>query len=139
MTTLRDIPAIQAESERLAREFLGSADAAFRAAGWDTDTIHGGEDYTEDALRLFAAAHLDLLTDLTRPASRDAVARLVAAKVPGLQAWEVIAGCSVYGPSMDVVMNWCGVPIGTRPTADNFDPATALSLIAIAVLGDSDV
>lgn len=81
MSDLRTLPAIRAEAERLARDFLGAADVAFRAAGWDTDLIHGGEDYAEDALRLFAAAHLDLLCDLTRPASRDAVARLVAEKV----------------------------------------------------------
>ena len=65
---LREIPAVRELAERQAREF-----AAALGAHRDPDISS-----TYDVLR---ATHLALLCDLTRPASRDAVARLVAESV----------------------------------------------------------
>ena len=65
---LREIPAVRELAERQASECA----EAIR-------THHGlMSDHTEAAM---FAAHVDLLCDLTRPASRDAVARLVAESV----------------------------------------------------------
>ncbi len=133
MTPLRNIPAIRKAAEEQARDFLASADVAFRAAGWDTEMIHGGEDYADDALRLFADAFLNLLCDLTRPASRDAVARLVAERVPGLQAWEVVAGCECGGGRLQMVLRYCGMPMLDRWEPDP-TPVEALTPIATHVL-----
>ena len=67
MTTLRDIPAIRKLAEEQAAEMISTA---FRVAK-----------RFEIASADLVAVHLDLLCDLTRPASRDAVARLVAERV----------------------------------------------------------
>lgn len=78
MTDLRDIPAIRKLAEERARDIWTANVKYFQAAGWDI-TIDPGEAPTGFGLTI--EAQIDLLSDLSRPDSRDAVARLVAAKV----------------------------------------------------------
>lgn len=75
-----------------------------------------------------------LLSDLSRPASRDAVARLVAEAAPNLRSWEVTAGCDHGGGRLNMVRRTCGLPELGRWEPDP-PPAEALALIALAVLG----
>ena len=71
MTPLRNIPAIRKLAEEQAREQL-AAERAFVARETSYAYVVSKED---EWVRV--EARLDLLCDLTRPASRDAVARLV--------------------------------------------------------------
>ena len=73
------------------------------------------------------------MTDLSRADSRDAVARLVAEKVPNLQAWEVTAGCESGGGRLNMVLRACGMPEVDRWEPDP-TPVDALRLIASKVL-----
>jgi len=116
--TLRDLPSVREEAEKRAN------DIHLRLFGRPTD----GE-----RLAQWREAHLDLLTDLSRADSRDAVARLVAEKVPNLQAWEVTAGCESGGGRLNMVLRACGMPEVDRWEPDP-TPVDALRLIASKVL-----
>lgn len=74
MADLRDLPVVRAEAERMVSERYALAHALTLMHG----TIPGG--YVRDR-SIDVAAELALLTNLTRPASRDAVARMVAEEV----------------------------------------------------------
>lgn len=73
MIDLRNIPAIRAEAEHQAEERQDALARRSYLCAW--------RDMPRSSRDIRIAAHLDLLCDLTRPASRDAVARLVAAKL----------------------------------------------------------
>lgn len=104
---LRDIPAVRALAEREARAFYDalpplSPQRTPRAVrrmstttepGWETvgSETTTWEEQSEEWRNAIIAAYLALLTDLSRPASRDAVARLVAEAV-GLE-------CGATAPS----------------------------------------
>ena len=73
MIDLRDLPAIRAEAEHQAEERQDALARRSYLCAW--------RDMPRSSRDIRIAAHLDLLCDLTHPASRDAVARLVAARV----------------------------------------------------------
>lgn len=86
---LRDIPAIRALAYEMLRD-QWIANYARLSANPDYLALPTHEEAPEEAVELLIEAQLDLLTDLTRPASRDAVARLVAEAV-----W---LGCGATAP-----------------------------------------
>ena len=74
-------------------------------------------------------AHLSLLSDLDRPESRDALARLVAS-AEGLDVWEVHA---LLEGEADYEWTW---PASEWPEeARTMPPREALPIIALHVLG----
>ena len=115
---LRDLPAIRAEAERVASALLEAVH------------LHHGlmSDHTEGCV---VEAHLDLLCDLTRPASRDAVARLVA-KRSGWDIGTLITDLESGQPS--TLARLCQKAKIPNPGLI-LGPAKALRLIAIATLG----
>ncbi len=156
MADLRDIPAIRAEAERLAAEHHTALARVINRSDLDTQapTLPAWEHLSPSYREMRVEAHLDLLCDLSRPASRDAVARLVAAKVgmfchdtaplferhgadwkmvgPNGQAWWFVTGghpwLSLYGAT------------GWTIIADlSPDFQEAIRAIALHVLGASDV
>ena len=162
MSDLRTLPAIRAEAERLARETYEAQSKTLYAHGMGPSLLW--ELLPERMRTAYVGAHIDLLCDLSRPASMDAVARLVAAKVGlvcgatapefkrtvGGDGWLFRAGWGA--PEVEFVegvRKWTTFnPI--RPT-DFFlaasldgigtitDPADALRLIALHVLRSPDV
>lgn len=116
-----------------------------------TDAARGHRDWAEDdnERELCIRAHLSLLADLTRPASRDAVARLVAealglecgATAPTLRYDADFRGWVLVGSVDEVVFNDDGVIRSgagrtTRaPGVCEAGAAEALTLIALAVFG----
>ena len=79
MSDLRTLPAIRAEAERLACEVYEAQSKTLYAHGMGPSLLW--ELLPEQMRVAYVGAHLDLLCDLSRPASRDVVARLVAAKL----------------------------------------------------------
>ena len=78
MSDLRTLPVIRAEAERLANESWACCRVGLRRVFG----LHAAIEMPSREVRDAALeAHIDLLCDLSRPASMDAVARLVAAKV----------------------------------------------------------
>ena len=75
---LAALPALVALAEREARAIWTANVRHFRGAGWEI--VESPED-AGDGFALTVAGQVDLLADLERPASRDAVARLVAEAV----------------------------------------------------------
>lgn len=120
MADLRDLPAVRAEAERLANEFHA------RLFGRATDG---------QRLDAWREAHLDLLCDLTRPASRDAVARLVAAKL----GWLFGALVNDLESGRAATMAALFREVGVATTSTTTDPAEALRLIATHVLRSDNV
>lgn len=154
--TLRDIPAVRAEAERRARV---RRDAL--AGRWPSM-----EECPPPTWAVMAPAEreylidveLDLLADLTRPASRDAVARLVAERL-GIRCDSTAptfkrsdrAGMTSNDPTVGAFwVMWSDYSEAQWHDFDDWppgrrrfrlakigtitDPATALTLIAIAVL-----
>ena len=148
--TLRDLAPVRALAAERARDVHDAAVRAIKAR-------HFGS-YAQsliDALPpmwVDVDAHLDLLTDLTRPDSRDAVARLVAAKV-GIECWAT-APAFRFNEAMRM---WFlkdarehSLDVGFASTMEHTqrrdvrvpgisaitDPAEALRLIALAVLSE---
>ena len=74
-TTIHPFPELRALAEEEARAFASAWAGEFAAAWLAWDTLD--PDTREKRIR----THLSLLCDLSRPASRDAVARLVAARL----------------------------------------------------------
>lgn len=120
MKTLREIPAIRALAGRQTADLVDALHA------------HRGmlSDHTEGAL---VEAQLDLLWDLERPASRDAIARLIA-EVIGWDAFDVTKAVESSAEMLAGLYRVAGLPELPRwePVPP---PAEALRLIAIAVLG----
>lgn len=127
---LAALPALRKRAEEEAREAKDAWVAAIRAAG-GTRFLVEETIATRDMLGVEqeATAHLTLLADLSRPASRDAVVRLVAAKarikVYALHA--LLAGAIPYPPE------W-STDLCDRVAAAESE-AEALTLIAVSVLG----
>lgn len=136
MSDLRDIPAIRAEAERVARDYYLAQGG--HPLDWDS-WIDGVERQQR------TKAHLDLLADLTRPASMDAVARLVCAGT-GFSVGMLLTDLepqdySCYGQPHDGIERLSrsfGVtfPASSAPFTDTIE---ALRLIAIHVLGAANV
>ena len=103
--TLRDLPPVRALAEERAREHytmrMTIAGPAYGGIPWEQVS-----DYQRG---LSEAAHLALLADLSRPDSRDAIARLVAAKV-GI-------GCGATAPT------FCRMDRAAIRTSDPETPA----------------
>jgi len=98
-TTIHPFPELRATAESEARVLM----CAMHAPEWERRTRSAPRPMPEgwataDAatLRTLTEAHLTLLCDLTRPASRDAVCRLVAKRV-GWQAERVIGAIESSG------------------------------------------
>lgn len=71
---IRQLPAIRALAEERARSYWSAVQGIVpTAAPWEQTPDYGKE--------VQIGAHLAIITDLSRPDSRDAIARLVAAKV----------------------------------------------------------
>lgn len=147
---LRDIPAVRALAEREARalyervkEHMQLLAATLITPAWDA---------APGVRCLYTEAMLDLLCDLTRPASRDAVARLVAESVGlecGATAPAFWSDCAAQDHSCywldanSVGFNFCALPrdphdltrhVHIPALAGVTNPAEALALIADAVL-----
>ena len=131
MTTLRNIPAIRKAAEVEAR--VRQDALADRWPSMDNCPPPTWASMGRDEQEFLIDVEADLLADLTRPPSRDAVARLVAERVPGLQAWEVVAGCECGGGRLQMVLRYCGMPMLDRWEPDP-TPVEALSAIALHVL-----
>lgn len=141
LLALRDLPPVRALAEKQAREFLNALSGP--AVTWETMPD------TPESRRIkerHVETHLRLLTDLSRPASMDALARLVAAKV-GIE-------CGATAPELRQVT--VALPDGTESNGwallgapgEQYlffdrnvpgisaitDPAEALARVAIAVL-----
>jgi hypothetical protein len=101
--------------------------------------VHGT---TPDAvMRRTVAARLVLLSDLSRPASRDAVARLVAEKVDA-PVWDIVHAIEAGDyPKLEAFDELRRYVIGwhCRPEVFDFDtlanPAGRAAFLALAVLG----
>ena len=135
MTPLRNIPAIRKLAEEQAREHHEalSAEINHRDLATQAPTLPEWGIMSPSWREYRINAAVALLCDLTRPASRDAVARLVAERVPGLQAWEVVAGCECGGGRLQMVLRCCNMPMLDRWEPDPA-PVEALTLIALHVL-----
>ena len=147
---LRDLPALRRRAEELAREAHGAHVSAIWSALYDS---YGQA--LVDALPpmwVYEEAHLALICDLSRPASRDAVARLVAealglrayATAPTLRQHLYMRGARWELGDGDLRCVWHGVPtdhsshqnyIYAPDIAATGDAAEALTLIAVSVLG----
>jgi len=140
MSDLRTLPAIRAEAERLARETYEAQSKTLYAHGMGPSLLW---DLLPERMRTaYVGAHIDLLRDLSRPASMDAVARLVAARL-GVK-------CGAIAPPLSLlrrggVPTWClGGEDGWQWITNDLvpgicpvtitDPADALRLIALHVL-----
>lgn len=139
MGELRDVAAVRRLAEERAQ--------AFHRAVYKRPT--GGTRLDE-----WVEAQLDLLCDLARPESRDAVARLVAeavglecgATAPAFErvddpAWMLVVWKDGSCPSHYFVdeVTLMGHYTNVPGIDDVTDPVEALRLIALHVLGESDV
>lgn len=120
-TTIHPFPELRALAEEEARAYH---DACARIhpgyAAWDElpdyeatlttdDPDYEGARLVGNPRRIFVKAHLTLLCDLTRPASRDAVARLVAARVDWRPSTLIVAlDPGLFG--VDVLFTRAGLP-----------------------------
>lgn len=142
MGELRNVAAVRRLAEERAQAFHRAVFGRFADGSRKTQWVE---------------AQLDLLCDLARPESRDAVVRLVAEKVEldtsaGLMLrrsapyWILCAGPQVEdGEQWDGELDFGSTPSGDWPRRQIFalatvaDPAEALRIIALHVLGESDV
>ena len=110
-TTIHPFPELRALAEEEARAYATTSDG----------THH-------EAIELFARVRFTLmLCDLTRPASRDAVARLVATRV-GLDLAGVHQRLALPGFPLLRLYDYCGVPDTAQGNGEH-TPAEALALI----------
>ena len=133
MKTLRDIPAVRALAEKQARDIHNATVRVIR----ERYPNHYGQSLLDALPPMWADvdAQLDLLWDLERPASRDAIARLIA-EVIGWDAFDVTKAVESSAEMLAGLYRVAGLPELPRwePVPP---PAEALRLIAIAVLGGS--
>ena len=147
---IRQLPAIRALAEERARSYWSAVQGIVpTAAPWEQTPDYGKE--------VQIGAHLAIITDLSRPDSRDAIARLVAAKVGiecgatapefrqttgSLGGWVLNGGKGVRSVHEFVTraphpargnLPTRGVTLVPALLGVN-DPAEALRLIALAVL-----
>lgn len=129
---LAALPALRKLAEEEAHDYWASVRQIVpTAAPWEQTPAYGKD--------VQIRARLILLSDLTRPASRDAVARLVAPRLAG--------GCNIgwlieaiEGGSSDSLSSekWRHARRYAGVTADAPTPGGRCALIALAILGASD-
>lgn len=132
--TLRDLPPVRALAEERAREFLNALSGP--AVTWEAMPD------TPESRRIkerHVETHLRLLTDLSRPGSRDAVARLVAAKVGADLSGGIVYTLTQRTEGGRKIKTWvvCDCNGDDFPVlADTkiMDPIEALQAMALAVL-----
>lgn len=129
-TTIHPFPELRALAEEEARALM----CAMHAPEWERRTRSAPRPVPEgwataDAamLQTLTESHLTLLCDLTRPASRDAVARLVAARV-GTDLAGVHQRLALPGFPLLRLYDYCGVPDTAQGNGEHA-PAEALALI----------
>lgn len=113
-TTIHPFPELVALAEEEARESYSAMRDAGIATPYD---VHGRKRSEADpwdqlptgTREWWISARMSLLCDLTRPASRDAVARLVANRL-GWCADEVIAACERDWPKLRALWRSAGLP-----------------------------
>ena len=135
---LAALPALVALAEALAREVWEANARQFVDAGWECEESPDASHRARQGLALCVAAQVELLSDLSRPASRDAVARLVAEAV-GLDT----TGGVIVTPTAHrrakirdwIVEDWNGATYAALRTSKVTDPTEALTLIALHTLG----
>lgn len=99
---------LRGEAERLAREaHLAFADAADKMDEFPGFVASWG-DTTEAYRQALVAAHLALLTDLSRPASRDALVRLCIAREQAACSAEWEAKCAGTALPDHTLRRWIG-------------------------------
>ena len=128
--TLRDLPPVRALAEERAREHytmrMTIAGPAYGGIPWEQVS-----DYQRG---LSEAAHLALLCDLTRPDSRDAVARLVADWI-GWEHWQIGQAIADGGDDWILLCNTVGADWTTMETTPKDD---LLGRIVLALFGRED-
>lgn len=129
---LAALPALRNLAEDEARDIWTRHVRLFALHLPDMQTVADPND-ASDGFFVTVEAQVERLADLSRRASRRAVADLVAEAVPNLQAWEVTAGCECGGGRLNMVLRACGLPELSRWEPDPV-PSEALTLIALAVL-----
>lgn len=124
--TLRDLPPVREEAEKRAREFLNALSGP--AVTWEAMPD------TPESRRIkerHVETHLRLLTDLSRPDSRDAIARLVADWI-GWEHWQIGQAIADGGDDWILLCNTVGADWTTMETTPKDD---LLGRIVLALFG----
>ena len=122
--TLRDLPALQRLADELAQAQTAAEEAYAERMGW-------AYVLNENDAWVRAQARLELLADLSRPDSMDALARLVADWI-GWEHWQIGQAIADGGDDWILLCNTVGADWTTMETTPKDD---LLGRIALALFG----